>query len=258
MAEKARPVAGPAHKKMPAQKADPKKKLCILGTASTMTDAPFEDDGFEMWGVSGLLASPTCKRLDRVFELHPWYEVRSMLPLLGALENSDAPIYMQDVVEEVPRSVKYPYDEIKERFYLPLMGRPLYVTNSITWMILLGIYEGYKDFSLFGVHMAHDKEYAYQRASCSWALGIIHGFMLHGEDYRIHIPEESELLQAEYEYGYDQPTKLMMQIDLRRKRLDMGIKQVEGEIQNLQQQRWKTEGARDEALYWHNFVNGYK
>lgn len=235
-----------------------KKSLCILGTASSMKDAPFEDDSFEMWGVSGLLGSADCKRLDRIYELHPWYEVRSMLPLLQEMEKSEAPIYMQDVYEEVPRSVKFPRDEIYEHFHLSAMGDPLYVTNSVTWMILHGIYEGYKDFALFGVHMAHDMEYAYQRASCMWALGIIHGKMLSGEPYSIHVSDESELFRAQYEYGFDQPTKLMMQMDMRRKRLAMGIQQTEKQMEDLKKQRWKTEGAHEEAAYWHSFVNGYK
>lgn len=235
-----------------------KKKLCILGTASSMKEAPYEDDSFEMWGVSGLLGSADCKRLDRVYELHPWWELRSMLPLLMQLEESEIPVYMQDTFDEVPKSEKFPHDEIKGTFHLDVMGTPLYVTNSITWMILHGLYEGYKDFALFGVHMAHDMEYAYQRASCSWALGIIHGYMLQGLPYSLHIAPGSELLRAEYEYAFDQPTRLMMQIEQRRKRLAMGIAQTEDQMKKLQQQKWKTEGAHEEASYWHNFINGYK
>jgi len=235
-----------------------KKKLCILGTASSMKEAPFEDDSFEMWGVSGLLGSADCKRLDRVYELHPWWEMRSMLQLLMELEKTTVPVYMQEVKDEVPTSVKFPHDEVKEMFYLSIMNGPLYATNTITWMILHGIYEGYKDFSLFGVHMAHDMEYAYQRSSCSWALGIIHGYMIQGLPYSLHIPEESELLQAEYEYAFDQPTKLMMEIAVRKTRLGMGIQQTEQEMKKLEQQRWKTEGAHQECTYWQNVVNGYK
>jgi len=223
-----------------------------------MKEAPFEDDSFEMWGVSGLLGAPDCKRLDRVFELHPWYELRSMLPLLQAMEECKAPIYMQDRCDEVPTSVKFPHDEIKERFYLDAMKGPLYVTNTITWMILHGIYEGYTDFALFGVHMAHDMEYAYQRASCSWALGIIHGLMLQGLPYTLHIADGSEILHAEYEYGFDQPTKLMMQMEHRRKRLALGVQQTEDEMAKLNESRWKTMGAQEEASYWYNRLAGYR
>ena len=235
-----------------------KKKLCILGTASTMPEAPFEDDDYEFWGVSGLIGNDKCKKLDRVFEIHPWWEVRSMLPLLLAMEEAEVPIYMQEVQEEVSRSVKYPRDEVNEMFHLEAMGKNLYVTNTVTWMILLGLYEGYTDFSLFGVHMAHDKEYAYQRASCTWALGIIHGFILSGKDYRIHLPDESELMHAQYEYGFGQPTQLLMQMNTRRQRLAMGVEQLDKEMHHLQQQRWKTQGGMEESAYWNNYISGYK
>ena len=248
----------PCRPENPGDPTPEKKKLCIVGTASTMKQAPFTDDEYEIWGVSGLLGAAECTRLDRIFEIHPWYEVRSMLPLLGEMENSDAPIYMQEVQEEVPRSVKFPRDELMEMFHLDAMGDHLYVTNSVTWMILLGIYEGYTDFSLYGVHMAHDKEYAYQRASCSWALGIIHGKILNGEPYELYLPEESELMRAQYEYGYGQPTKLMMAMDIRRKRLAMGMTQVGNEIEAKMKAKYHTEGALEEAAFWHNYIAGYK
>jgi hypothetical protein len=74
----------------------------------------------------------------------------------------------------------------------------------------------------------------------------------------LHIADGSELLRAKYEYGFDQPTKLMMQIDFRRKRLALGVKQTEDEMKKLEESRWKTQGAHDEAAYWHNVVSGYR
>ena len=181
-----------------------------------------------------------------------------MLPMLAVLEQLKTPVYMQDAYPDIPASVAYPHDEIRKAFYLNTMGDHLYVTNTITWMILLGIYEGYKDFAIFGVHMEHEMEYAYQRSSCSWALGIIHGKMLSGEPYSIHLPEESSLLKAEYEYGFGQPTKLMMAIDDRRKRLELGTQEVDNQMMALQQSKWRTQGAREECGYWYNKIMGYK
>jgi hypothetical protein len=240
-----------------------RKKLCILGTAPSWQQAPFEDDSFDIWAPTGLLALvkddvEKPRRISRFFEVHPWYEVRSMLPLLGLLEDIDIPVYMQDVIPEVPASVKFPYEEVKQAFHLDTMGPNVYVTNTITWMILLGIYEGYTDFAVFGVHMEHESEYAYQRSSCSWALGIIHGKILAGLPYSLHIADESALLKAEYEYGYGQPTKLMMEMDLRRKRLQAGVESVDGQMMALQQSRWRTEGAVEECSYWHDKIMGYK
>ena len=235
-----------------------KKPLCIVGTAASHVDAPWDDDTFEMWTVSGLLVNGPGHRIDRVFELHPWWELRSMLALITELEQLPMPIYMQEVSDEIPTSVKYPHDEIKRMFHLDCMGPSLYATNTITWMILLAIYEGYRDFSLFGVHMAHEMEYAYQRSSCSWALGIIHGYMLQGLPYTLHIADGSELLRAKYEYGFHQPTKLMMHATNRVQRYAAGVDQTNEQMEKLKQARWRTEGGKIEAEHWKDFLAGYK
>lgn len=234
-----------------------KKKLCILGTAETMKQAPFEDDSFEIWGMSSLTNNPECKRIDRAFEFHPrryW----GQLPVLMRFEKVQCPIYMQDHYDEVPTSVRYPYEEVREMFHLPVMGDHLYVTNSITWIILLGLYEGYKDFALFGVHMSNDIEYGYQQPSCSWALGIIHGKMLAGEPYTLDLPKESSLLKARYEYGYEEPSELMILIEARRDGLKAGVEKTSKEMASLQQSKLHTEGALQEAEYWRKRVMGYR
>jgi hypothetical protein len=106
--------------------------------------------------------------------------------------------------------------------------------------------------------MAHESEYAYQRSSCSWALGIIHGMILSGAPLTIHLPQESELLKAQYEYGYGQPTKLMMKIEARRQGLESGVAEVESQMEKLMQSRWRTEGAMQECSHWYNMIMGYK
>ena len=234
-----------------------RKKLCILGTAESMKQAPFEDDSFDIWGMSALTSYKDCKRIDRLFEFHPrryW----GQLPVLMRMEKETVPVYMQDHYPEIPTSVKYPREEIKEMFHLSSMGENLFVTNSITWIILLGLYEGYKDFALFGVHMANDMEYSYQQPSCSWALGIIHGRMLAGEPYSLEIAEESSLLKARYEYGFDEPSKLMIAIEARKNGLKNGLEQTTKQMAELQQAKLHTEGSLKEAEYWYNHVMGYR
>ena len=126
----------------PALKPEPKKKLCILGTASTMPKAPYDDDEYEIWGVSGLIDTDGCKRLDRVFEIHPWYELRSMMMLVERLKGFKGTLYLQEENEEIPNAIAFPHKAIRDKFYLDVMGDHLYVTNTVTWMILLGLLEG--------------------------------------------------------------------------------------------------------------------
>ena len=242
-------------KKTPGAAAKP--PLVILGTADSMSAAPFEDESMEIWGVQTVSAKEACKRIDRVFEMHPrryWGD-----PAVQERINSiDAPVYMQYHTDEIPRSVAYPYDEIRERFYLPVMKENLFVTNTITWMLLLAIYEGYKDISLFGIHMAHDTEYGYQQASCSWALGIIHGMMLKGEKINLYIAPSSELLTARYEYGYGEPTQAMQWVGKRITQMTGGVEQADSKINELKERKLRTEGAISEARNIYKHLAGFR
>ena len=239
-----------------------KPPLCILGTAESLKEAPFGDDSVEMWAAGTAIAFPDCKRADVVFEVHPRRYWGSPA-VIGRYEDFAGTVYMQDHYDEIPNSVKFPYDEIKEMFYLDAMGDNLYVTNTVTWMILLAIYQGYTDISLYGVHMSHGTEYAYQRSSCSWALGIIHGRMIDGTTvnglkYHLRIPEASALLKADYEYGFDEPTKLIQFLNGRVEGLKLGINEAAENIRALNERKLRTEGAITECSFMRDKISGFK
>lgn len=234
-----------------------KPPLCILGTASSLPQAPWEDETIEFWGVSPVLAREDTKRLDRAFEMHPrryWGEPQ----VLQRLTDFDGPVYMQAHNDEVPNSVAYPYDEVREMFYLPVMGENLFVTNTITWMLLLAIYEGYRDIMLFGIHMAHETEYGYQQASCSWALGILHGMKLKGDPVHLQIANDSELLTARYEYGYGEPTQSMRWVQNRINGMKKGVSEAQSRIKELNERKLRTEGAITEAQNIYEHLAGFK
>jgi hypothetical protein len=238
-----------------------KRPLAIVGTAGSSGAAPYDEeiDGkplYEIWSVGTAQAKEDVKRIDRLFELHPkryW----GQLAVQARMNEFDGPIYMQDHYEDIPKSVKYPYDEVKKKFMLPSMGDNLYVTNTITWIILLAIHEGYKDINLYGVHMAHESEYAYQRSSCSWALGIIHGMILQGEDIKLYIAPESSLFKAEYEYGFGEPTRQMEYVKGRMNGLSKGIEQARQQINNLQISVYRSEGAMQEDKHIFEKLAGF-
>jgi len=239
-----------------------KKPLCIVGTASTSGDAPYdmEIDGdyvYDIWGINTALAKDDVKRLDVCFEMHPkryW----GLQAVTERLKDFDGPVYMQDHYKEIPNSVSYPREAITEKYHLEAMGDNLYVTTTMVWMLLFALEEGYTDISIYGVHMAHETEYAYQRSSMSWVLGIIHGWILDGKPYKLTIPPESELLKAEYEYGYDEPTKAMQYLQGRQQGMKAGIDQANGQIKSLEISKWKTEGALSEAKHIHDKLAGWK
>lgn len=77
----------------------------------------------------------------------------------------------------------YPYNEIVKEF------KTDYFSNTIDFMMALAIYEGYQEINLYGVNMAHETEYAYQKAGvdfwCGMAMGRGIKVNVFGEDSRI-------------------------------------------------------------------------
>lgn len=235
---------------MAQQKKTERKQLAICGTASTLGAAPFDDSNYEIWAVQPALASEECKRVDRVFEMHG-RSYFTQAAVLERLMEFDGPVYMQEHFPEIPNSVAYPRSEIKEQYYIPAMGPNLYVTNTISWMILLALSEGWRDLNFYGVHMAHDTEYYYQQPSCAWALG-----MAQASGCTIWLPKESEVLKARHEYGFDNPTETVMKIDRRLQGMKKGIQEGKTQVETLNERILRTEGAIEEAKYWRGYLSG--
>ncbi len=239
-----------------------KKPLCIIGTAASSKDAPYDmqlDDEeyvYDIWGINTALVKEDVKRMDVCFEMHPkryW----GQQAVTERLKDFGGPVYMQDHYDEIPNSKAYPREAIKKKYHWDCMGDNLYVTNTIVWMLLMALEEGYTDISIYGVHMSHNTEYAYQRASCSWILGIIHGWILDGKPYKLFIPDESQLLKAEYEYGFDEPTKMMDYLMGRQQGMDKGIADATAQIKSLQSSIDKTLGAKSEAKLLYEKAAGW-
>ena len=244
------------------KKTQRRKPLCIIGTASTCGDAPYdmEIDGeyvYDIWGINTALVNEKVKRMDACFDMHPkryW----GQQGVTDRLNDFGKRVIMQDHYDQIPLSEAFPMEAIKKKYHLDVMGDNLYVTNTVTYMILLALEEGYTDISLYGIHMAHETEYAYQRASCMWILGIIHGWILEGKDYKLTLPEESQLFKAEYEYGYGEPTKAMNFLKGRQEGMRLGIEQANSQIKSLEISKWKTEGAMAEAQLLYEKMAGWK
>ena len=244
------------------KKAEGRKPLCIIGTASTSGEAPYdlEVDGeyvYDIWGINTALVKEDVKRLDVCFEMHPKrYWGQQMVT--ERLNDFGGRVVMQDHYDQIPKSEAFPREAIKKKYHIDAMGENLFVTTTMVYMVLLAIEEGYTDISLYGVHMAHESEYAYQRSSMSWVLGIIHGWILDGKDYKIYLPEESQILRAEYEYGYDEPTKAMQYLAGREDGMAKGIQEAQAQIDGLNIRKWKTEGAMSEAKHIYEKLAGWK
>jgi len=175
-------------------------KIAIVGFAPSRTLAPFDDKSWEIWGVNELYMAPDVKRIDVLFELHDYkwlLEGKRHPEHMEWMRKSKIPIWMQEHFEDIPKSLPFPKKQLVDRF-----GN--YFTNTISWEIAMAMHiheqtdGGIKEIGLWGVDMATDLEYAFQRPSVEYFVGMARGM---GID--VKIPSESDLLKNAYLYGFE-------------------------------------------------------
>ena len=215
-----------------------KKKVCILGTAWTKKDAPWGDDSYDFWTLSPTLSHPDIDhgKIDVLFEMHPERYWKSD-EVISRLRGFDGPVYMIDRVPEIPNSVRYPIERAREEFYIPAMGDDLYVTNSITWIMMLAYLEGYEEFYLYGVHMEMNSEYGYQKPGCEYLIGY-----LQAKGKKVVIGEGSPILKTPYLYGYKEP-EILPRLNEDQAGLRQGLNELKAQLDTARRKYQQQEGA---------------
>jgi len=213
-----------------------KDKVAIIGFADSRTEAPYNDPEYEIWGLNSLFENIPMDHVTRWFEIHDRKlfamdtnkEVglgltRDGKPYMEALGRLPCPVYMINDYPDIATCVRYPIEDMISEFD-PQQRRtewkePFstsakldwngYFTNSISYMIALAIYSGYKTIAVYGVDMAtgnwwenmgnNNAEYYFQRPSCEYYLGIAVG-----RGIKIEIPSSADLLKARFNYGIEQ------------------------------------------------------
>jgi hypothetical protein len=136
-----------------------------------------------------------------------------------------------------------------------------YFTNSISWMIALAIYKGYKEIHVYGVNMAQTQEYQHQRPSCEHLLG-----WARGAGIKVYLPPQSDLLRSWMLYGFDDGAPFMQKLHAREDELTNRRNAMEQErinaanhAQNMQRQSDQLLGALENNKYMQSLgmVHGY-
>lgn len=192
-----RVTAVPAARAVPRAPIGQQRKIAILGGASTIRFAPFNDLSWELW--SHASCRDRCRREpDVFFDLHPpelWRDPvkKKWDPgYLKWLTRNHVPIYMQDRYEDVPASIRYPFEQMITEFPRG------YMTNSAVYMVALALMQGATHLGIFGCHYQAKSEYAAQRGSMEYWLGVAEGRGVH-----VLIPPTCDLLnRPSLLYGY--------------------------------------------------------
>lgn len=244
-------------------KAVQEKKIAIVGCSDSKDFAPFADKSWEIWGVNNLFFH--IPRWDRWFEIHNitkdqdgnWmrrgnkeFRGQNINAYVADLAKMKCPVYMQQHWDEIPTSTPYPLEQIKFRFGSILgwinrmppdgldddrLNRQLYGTNTVTYMILLAIFEGATHIGVWGVDMAVDTEYHFQRPSCEWALGIAQGLGI-----QVYIPPQADLLKVQHLYGFEEKLNDEWTLKVNRMRESMQKRGAKANA-DLEQSRVKVE-----------------
>jgi hypothetical protein len=166
-----------------------KDVLIILGSHPRGAETfDFNRTDCDIWVFNEALAiQPHIKKADAVFQMHAeaiWRNPHNRNDSNHAawLKSGETPlIYMQDVYPDVPKSVRYPLQDICQALLPAFSWHGIdkqgdkYFSSTFCYALALGIHQGYKTIEVHGAEMETDTEYKYQRDGVTFWLGIAIG-----------------------------------------------------------------------------------
>jgi hypothetical protein len=175
------------------------RKVAILGSApGSLKWAPFADPSWEFWAHSSSVVLIPHFRADRIFDTHPKHcftEQRKcgMKDYFGYLKTCPTPIYMQQHFEDIPSSVRYPLEMVRQQWPRVPIG------SQTAMMIALALLEGVTHLGFWGVDYASGWERDQQRINAERWVGIAEGLGVH-----IILPASTPFCQEPREiYAYE-------------------------------------------------------
>lgn len=136
-------------------------------------DPCFEQDE-EIWVLNGKGA--TLPKYDRVFQMHLPVDWGGGWSQRWLRENTKVPVYMREVHSDIPKSVRYPFEQVFDMLArVTVKGQEIELfTSSITWAIALAILEEKSHIRLIGMELM-DTEYEKQKDGLAFWTGFAAG-----------------------------------------------------------------------------------
>lgn len=217
--------------------ARPPKRIAIVGFTETRSAAPWGDPTFEKW-VCNNLHKYVPDKWDRLYDLHSYEEITQDKEHEAFLRTCHRPVYVWEPRPEWPSSVRFPKEQIVAAF-----GR--YFTNSISWMIAHAMLEAATDLHIYGVDMATGTEYANQRPSCEYFLG-----MAAGRGINVYVPPQSDLCKNISLYGAEDDLPIRAKYEARERELMQRLQHTEQQHGQLTAQINQLHGALEDVRYF--------
>ena len=176
-----------------------KKSVAIVGMDPLSCSlAPFKEN-VELWGLNEAHAFNWMQRASRWFQLHDSYKQekakRGIEHHYDWLKRNEwgIPIYMMATDPLVPNSVSYPFEEVCDKFLSGIKkgkDRVRYFGSTFDYMIGVALLEGFERIEIYGIGMDSVNEYANQKPSAEFWIGIALGLGI-----EIYLTPESKLLK---------------------------------------------------------------
>lgn len=189
-------------KSPPPEQSAKKKKIAIVGTAPQWDAAPFDNPDWEIWGLLGVATMG--KRLTRLYELHKAEVARPLIespPHAGKYWDVARALGKNFITQadfpETPEATRFDF-----KAHLDKYGP--YFASTAAWMLADAIDQEPEEIAIYGVNMAHESEYGYQKPSCTFMIGYAKA-----KGIKVSVPTSSELLFVPFQYGIENPPRVM-------------------------------------------------
>ncbi len=224
------------------------KKIAIVGASTCHRHlAPFNDPNYEIWTLSAVpVLEKACTRVTRHFEFHEIDTRKEKFMKCGLWKwMQEFPgLILSEPHREFPNATIFPKDVLLQG------GFRRYFTSSIAWMLGWAINETPEEIAVYGVDMALESEYAYERPCCEYLLGLAQGIGI-----KLRFPAGCDLLTAQRLYGYEtRRGPIFEKIKMRRLELTKRMQVAETKFEEAKREMHIMAGALDDMSYMERLV----
>ena len=220
------------------------KEVILLGTAASLLDTPWnQNDKYDYWACGSVISHEVSKdkKIDVVFELHPrnyWMQEPVQKVFADYLKiNPEVKVYMQYENTIIKNSETLPLDELKKMAGHDLLAK--YHTSTISYMVAMAIYKGYKRILLYGCHMSsEEEEYSLQRNAVeAWlCFGL-------GRGVDFWLTPQTDVMKNSSLYGYEQDRGWFLKLVQIQNGFNVGLKEYEGKLEKAKEEYNQQKGG---------------
>lgn len=208
------------------------RRIALVGTTRTGANAPYDDESYEIWGVSARADYVT--RATRWFELHrldgePKDWADNWRKTIKTFSHDLELLMFYPEPDLGPRVGYYPAERITQRF------GSYFMTSSFAWIMALAIDELRPpegepvkgEIAIYGVEMEHGTEYSQQRAGFRHFIDLARVMGI-----EVTIAAASGLAYEPVPYPLWQDDPLLSALDRRKKNTRRALSELDASIKS--------------------------